>query len=585
MIKKIGALAILFLLCVMAKPSLAQLPVIIKTTEFKGGGLDPYYSHYFERFDLNVVYAAPSKEKSVLTANFSLSEIPHNPVIQIDAHGDEVTTQPCKIEILINDKIIFEGDAAFSNDKWDIREFPVSGDLLKRGVNSVQIKNTMEKGVAGAAPWLMISKVAIGERGFEMVPVKNIFQNFYVTLPAVKKEIPEPLKDGEKPGFSLRGTKGWNWTVEQTLKEIPFFKKFRFNFYMNCYTSMFDYPNPNEWWKPLSPNLIAGYEEIVKACKANGIEFCFSLNPNFMAEKEFNYDNKEHIEILWAHYKWMAGLGVNWFCVSLDDISKGLDAGGQARFVNLLLKRLKKLNPDAKMILCPSVYATAHYAGNEENINYLKELAKELVPEVYCFYTGLDFCGPVTTEKTKEYKDLINHRIIIWDNYPVNDGTQSMNLGPLVLRDKDLCTVADGYMANPMKTQSQFSRIALYTCGDYAWNPKEYDPKRSIGQTILNLTNSPEQANTLKEVTEIYYGCFLGQTDHYWYARNPARMSFEAITELKHGYVPSRLFVDNLKRVLTDLKKYFPGMYDAERQTIQIDIDWMENQMLLKYPF
>jgi hypothetical protein len=61
-------------------------------------------------------------------------------------------------------------------------------------------------------------------------------------------------------------------------------------------------------------------------------------------------------------------------------------------------------------------------------------------------------------------------------------------------------------------------------------------------------------------------------------------MSFEAITELKHGYVSARLFVDNLKRVLTDLEKYFPGMYDAECQTIQKDIDWMENQMHIKYP-
>jgi hypothetical protein len=567
----------------MGKPSCAQNPVIIKATECKGGGLDPYYAHYFDRFDVNAIYSAPSKEKSVLTATFSLTAIPQYPSVQIEAHGDEDASQPCKISILINDQVIFTGDAAYLY-KWEVKEYPIPGGLLKPGVNSITIINEMEKGVAGNVPWLMIYRAAIGERGFELEPANTIFRNFYVKLPGVKKEIPEPLKNGEKPGFSLRGTKGWNWTPEQTLKEIPYFKKFRFNFYMNCYTSMFDFPNRNEWWKPLPPKLISGYEEIVKQCRANGIEFCFSLNPNFMADKEFNYDDREHIEIIWAHYKWMAGLGVNWFCVSLDDISKGLDAGGQARFVNLLLKRLKKLNPEAKMILCPTVYATAHYEGNDDNINYLRQLAKELDPEVYCFYTGLDFCGPVTTEKTREFKDLINHRIIIWDNYPVNDGMQSMNLGPLVLRDKDLCTVADGYMANPMKTQSEFSRIALNTCADYAWNPKEYDPERSIGQTILNLTDSPEQAKTLKDATDIYFGCFIGQSDHYWYARNPARVSFEALTKLKHSYVPAHAFVENLKRVQNDLKRYFPGMYVAECQTIQIDIDWMENQMNIIYP-
>src|SRR5665213_457135 len=124
MLKKIGTITMIFLLCEMAKPAYAQLPVLIKASEFKGGGLNPYYAHYFERFDLNAVYASPTKEKSVLTANFSISEIPHYPSIQIDAHGDEDTTQPCNIIILVNDKIIYEGDGAYSKDKWEIKEFP-----------------------------------------------------------------------------------------------------------------------------------------------------------------------------------------------------------------------------------------------------------------------------------------------------------------------------------------------------------------------------------------------------------------------------------------------------------------------------
>jgi hypothetical protein len=156
-LKKIGTLTMIFLLCAMVKPAFAQLSVLIKATEFKGGGLNPYYANYFERYDLNTVYAAPTKEKSVLTANFSISKIPHYSSIQIDAHGDEDTTQPCNIAILVNDKIIFEGDGAYSKDKWEIKEFPFSSDLLKQGVNSIQIKNVMEKGAAGAAPWLMIS--------------------------------------------------------------------------------------------------------------------------------------------------------------------------------------------------------------------------------------------------------------------------------------------------------------------------------------------------------------------------------------------------------------------------------------------
>ena len=43
----------------------------------------------------------------------------------------------------------------------------------------------------------------------------------------------------------------------------------------------------------------------------------------------------------------------------------------------------------------------------------------------------------------------------------------------------------DGYMSNPMASQNQINRIPLATCADYAYNPKGYDPTRSIGQAIL----------------------------------------------------------------------------------------------------
>jgi len=69
-LKIIGKITMVFLLCDMATPAFAQRSVLIKATEFKGGGLNPYYANYFERYDLNAVYASPTEEKSVLTANF-----------------------------------------------------------------------------------------------------------------------------------------------------------------------------------------------------------------------------------------------------------------------------------------------------------------------------------------------------------------------------------------------------------------------------------------------------------------------------------------------------------------------------------
>ncbi len=62
----------------------------------------------------------------------------------------------------------------------------------------------------------------------------------HVELPKEVRPLPEPLPSGQtKPGFAIRGTKGWNWTSEQYLAEIPVLARYKMNFLMNCYTSMF----------------------------------------------------------------------------------------------------------------------------------------------------------------------------------------------------------------------------------------------------------------------------------------------------------------------------------------------------------
>ncbi len=76
----------------------------------------------------------------------------------------------------------------------------------------------------------------------------DVQKDFTVKLPAEKKPFPQPLAPGEQPGFKFRGTKGWAWTPEQYLAEIPWLVKFKMNFLMNCYTSMFDLEHHPNWW-------------------------------------------------------------------------------------------------------------------------------------------------------------------------------------------------------------------------------------------------------------------------------------------------------------------------------------------------
>ena len=224
---------------------------------------------------------------------------------------------------------------------------------------SLIIDNLAPKGTFGNSPWLIVTRCALAPQGYRPFWAELIHQ-LTVELPKDIRPIPEPLPEGRRPGFTIRGIKGWAWTPPQYLEEIPVLAKYRMNFMMNCYLSMFDdRTGKNEWWLPLPTAKKRAYEEVVRSCQKHGIQFCFCMNPNIGSPRFVRSDPKD-LDDLWRQYAWMQSLGVKWFSVSLDDIEQGIDAAMQATVVNEMLHRLRAKDPEAQMIFCPTFYtATA----------------------------------------------------------------------------------------------------------------------------------------------------------------------------------------------------------------------------------
>jgi len=136
--------------------------------------------------------------------------------------------------------------------------------------------------------------------------VSDIHTNFHLTLPNEKREFPEPLPAGAQPGFKIRGTKGWAWTPEQYLAEIPFIAKCKMNFLMNCYISMFDIEHhekwcdgdANRWWEELPAAKKKAYEKVVRSAQEHGLQFCFSMNPNLFSKRLVNDNSAESAELV-----------------------------------------------------------------------------------------------------------------------------------------------------------------------------------------------------------------------------------------------------------------------------------------------
>lgn len=378
--------------------------------------------------------------------------------------------------------------------------------------------------VAGVAGW---KGVVSPWNALAALPAHQGLRPLNVTLPPHAEPLPYHSNlPGSRPAFPLRGMKGWAWSPEQYLAEIPVMAKYRLNFLMNCYSSLWNLgphgrwgnnQNMNFWYKPLSPSMRAKFADVIRSCQKHDVNFCFSVNPNLRSDKPFNYTSAEDFDALWQHYEWSQGLGVTWFNVSLDDISRKIDAAGQAQLINKVLKKLRKRDPKAQLTFCPTWYSgtgttgvESHAtlgAGDTPGVRYTKELAKDLHPDVYLFWTGPKVRSfSITAKEADEYKALSRHRILIWDNYPVNDQQPALNLGPLTGRSKDLHKAADGYMANAMAYQNIANRIPLLTIADYSWNPYDYDPMRSIAQSVTHLGATPDERVTLQKFVELYPG-------------------------------------------------------------------------------
>jgi hyaluronoglucosaminidase len=399
-------------------------------------------------------------------------------------------------------------------------------------------------------------------------------------LPAKSQPFPEPLAAGEQPGFKYRGTKGWAWTPKQYLDEIPWLAKFKMNFLMNCYTSLFTSTNPrkNEWWLPLPGDEKVAYAEVIRACHTNGITFCFCMNPQLASHRPLNPTNSTDLDVLFQHYAWAQSLGVKWFSICVDDVqrreSPDVVAAQDAKMVNIFVARLRERDPEAQMIFCPGPYWGDGTAPDVHT--YLQTLGREMNPDVYVFWTGDAVVTPrITRAAAESYKKAVNHRLFLWDNYPVNDGQATLNLGPVSGRAPDLGEVIDGYMGNPMAPQDQINRIPLATCADYAWNPQAYDPARSIGQAIWAFGKTRAQREVLKELVETYPGFIAsgGGT-----GTNPVREKLKKFASQSNSKSAGE-FIQQIEGLSARLDEDFPGQFDDAKKTVDADVAWMHQNL------
>ncbi|MGN6730612.1 MAG: beta-N-acetylglucosaminidase domain-containing protein [Candidatus Binatia bacterium] len=242
------------------------------------------------------------------------------------------------------------------------------------------------------------------------------------------------------------------------------------------------YPQP-EWRKLL---------RLIAVARSNKIDFAYGFHPG----QGLGFSERKPVEILVDKAKRFYDVGVRTFAVLFDDIpSRLVRARDRRAFGNSLARAegfwLAEINArqpdswkDVEWWICPSYYSEdsllERVFGRFE-ANFLERLAESLPANVDCFWTGpAVVSAKITLAHARRVARRLRHRLLLWDNYPVNDLSMAseLHIGPLTGRDRRLPEIVHGYLNNPM-LQPALSLVPLATCFDYAAKPCSYDPEAS----------------------------------------------------------------------------------------------------------
>ncbi len=284
----------------------------------------------------------------------------------------------------------------------------------------------------------------------------------------------------------IEGFYGPPWSHAARLTVLEFLAERGMNAYV--YAPKSDPKHREQWRAAYDADEILRFRQLAERAAGVGTRFGFALSPGLDIDYGSSRDRAEVVEKLSP----MLDAGVDWIVLALDDIPNrpGL-AVAQADLTTWLLDALRARRSDAHLTLVPT-----EYVGTRPT-SYLHGLATGLPPDVDVMWTGPTVCSPVirASDARAWAAALVGSKPLLWDNYPVNDGTMapSLHLGPYRGREPELTDELDGVLCNPM-LQPHASQVALATAADFLSEPRRYDPEASWSRAIAAVGKSRASA-------------------------------------------------------------------------------------------
>lgn len=330
---------------------------------------------------------------------------------------------------------------------------------------------------------------------------------------------------------TIEGFYGKPWTMKERESHLNFLASVKANTYV--YTPKDDPYARDKWREPYPADTLAELGRIAKISSDNHINFVYAISPGpticFSCQADFEH-LKDKVDAL-------RSVGVKSFYVALDDIEyqkwncqqdsitygkSGAEAAAiaQSDILNKLQDYIQSVEPEApNLIMVPTEY----YDAKESP--YKAALRKHLNKDIVVQWTGTDVVPPsISINDAKAATKAFGKPTLLWDNYPVNDYSESKGrllLAPYVRREAGLSGHLEGILSNPMN-QEAASRVAVTGVTAFAWNDSTYDASRVWRFAARELAgNDPEATEALLLFFDTQH---LAPTfgTHPWQVQSPA---------------------------------------------------------------
>ncbi|MBI3553287.1 MAG: beta-N-acetylglucosaminidase domain-containing protein [Elusimicrobia bacterium] len=349
----------------------------------------------------------------------------------------------------------------------------------------------------------------------------------------------------------LEGFYGRPWTWEQRSRMVDWMARHGDNLFVIAPKD--DPLLRKDWREPLTDAYLSQLARLQKRAKAEGVALAWSLSP-----LGARLDDATEAAAAAAKFRAVLRLGLRKLVIAFDDTDPD---PRQVDFADRVLRGLAPEFPDLEMTVVPALYWSKAAPSK-----YFDAVAERLDPRFLVAWTGPGIIPEtITNEEGRRFRAYIRHKLVLGDNYPVQDrlvDAGPLYLGPLLGRDAGLVDSQEAFVSNASPL-AEASKLPLATAADFARDPARYDPERSWHGAIKEL-GGPEGAHWLELLARECSTSWISDPAPVWIRRDTIGAAIER-DWFDRGSAPLRSRLQEIESLPLKLKPALranPGLYD-----------------------